>query len=64
MSKLWWVEPTVRAISLVAMISVWYALATSGRLGMQHCTSVIITSTAPVMMASSCCRKFPAIGMP
>ena len=31
---------------------------------MQHCTSVMSISTAPVMIASSCCRKLPATGMP
>ena len=54
----------VLAMSLVETISVWYACATSGRLGMQHCTSMIIISTAPVTIASSCCRKLPATGMP
>ena len=29
-----------------------------------HCTSTTIASTAPVRMASSYCRKFPAAGMP
>ena len=31
---------------------------------MMHWTSTSIASTAPVMMASSCWRKLPAIGMP
>ena len=29
---------------------------------MTHCTSTTMASTAPVMIASSCCRKLPAIG--
>ncbi len=31
---------------------------------MMHCTSTTIASTAPVMIASSWCRKLPADGTP
>jgi hypothetical protein len=31
---------------------------------MMHCTSTTMASTAPVRIASSCCRKLPAAGMP
>src|SRR3989304_4820698 len=56
--------PGMRAWREVEMISVWKQAATSTSPGMMHCTSTRNASTAPVISASSCCRKLPATGMP
>jgi len=54
----------VRAISEVLTSFVWKQRATWARDGITHWTSMTISSTAPVRMASSCWRKFPATGSP
>ena len=59
-----WVAPGNLALGEVEMNLVWKQPVSAPRAGKMHCTSTIIASTAPVMMASSCCRKLPAMGMP
>ena len=58
------VAPGNLALALVETTFVWKHFCKSVSAGNTHCTSTSITSTAPVMIASSCWRKLPAMGMP
>ncbi len=59
-----WVAPVILTLGEVVITSVWKFLARSGSACMMHCTSTTMASTAPVMIASSWCRKLPADGTP
>ncbi len=58
------VAPSILVLREVVMTSVWKDWDRATTACMMHWISTTIASTAPVRMASSCCRKLPASGTP